>query len=811
MTDKACTHLIAAAQPNFVRLRQKHAIFLLAILGAVFFVGGCESPTEKAIGYLAKAEELYAEGDLVKAEIEVKNTLQISPKNPEARFLMAKISESRNNFPEMAQNLRVAIESNPDLYEARVKLGTLYVMGGMLEEAQDQAEYMSAKNLRRADVHILNARIAAANGNVETARTELETALALEPDNIQALGLLASVAATTDLDGALALIDQGISIAEDDRQLRMLRIQLLQQAGRNAEVDTEFKALLADHPKEAAYGYQYARFLAEAGRIDEVEAVLLNIIKYDPENIQARLALTQFVANTRDAEAAEVLLRKFTDESPEAYELRMALARLYQATARPDEAYIEYQYIAEKIPNEDIGLTARARMAGILLSRGEMEEGEALLEEVLLTDTLNSDALLLRGALRVEQKDFRNAISDFRNLLRKEPDNKQAQLLIARTHNAAGDITLAKDAYRRVLGNDPRDASAPLELARILVQEKNFEDAEKVLRTRLELEPNDTRTSRVLIAVLLSKDLTADAEDEARRVANIPGQEAVGDYLLGGVYQAQGEQEKAIAAFKRSLDKAPSAREPLQGLVAGLVRLGRTDEAVAYLQQLSEKNPDNLYAKTLLGQVLAGSGDAVAAEKILEATLDTNESWLPAYTALAGLQDGDVGAQIDIYKRGLTAMPGNQEMALLLGTAYERSGRIDDAIAAYEEILEVNPESLAVANNLAALIADYRTDDESLDQALQLALQFEDSDNPAFLDTLGWVYYRLGDYDAAIPYLEQSVDTAGQVPVLRYHLGMAYKAAGKPAEAKEQLTQALANKDADFAGIEDAKAALDEL
>jgi len=355
------------------------------------------------------------------------------------------------------------------------------------------------------------------------------------------------------------------------------------------------------------------------------------------------------------------------------------------------------------------------------------------------------------------------------------------------------------------------DGSAPLELARILVQQDDFDDAEDVLRTRLQLEPSDIRASRVLIAVLLSEDLNSEAEDEASRVAQLSGQEAIGEYLLGGVYQAQGEQEKAIDAFKRSLEQVPTAREPLQGLVASLVRLDRSDEAVDYLNRITDEYPDNLYAKTLLGQVLAGTGDAIAARQILESTLQSDESWLPAYTALAGLQGGDVGAQIDIYKRGLVAMPGSQEMALLLGTAYERSGRIDDAIAAYEEILEVYPESPAVANNLAALIADYRTDDDSLEKALQLAMQFEDSDNPAFLDTLGWVYYRLGDYSEAVPYLEKAVDAAGQVPVLRYHLGMAYKAAGKTASAKTQLEEALADKNTSFTGIEDARAALVEL
>jgi tetratricopeptide (TPR) repeat protein len=796
---------------NFLKssVRQSFLVLVLACTGVL--LGACESPAEKADGYLIKARDYYAAGDLIKAEIEVKNTLQISAKNPEARYLLAQISESRANFPEMAQNLRIAIESKPDFIDARVKLGTLYVMGRAVELAEEQVEYLATTDTGRADVRILNARVYAAKGDLESAQTELEAALEIEPDNVQALGLLASIAATTDLEGALALVDKGISVSDDSQPLRLLRIQLLQQAGRSDEVEAEFQSLLNDFPEEPAYGYQYARFLVDEGRIDDVEPVLRDVVERDPENIQARLALTQFIANTKGAEAAEALLREFVEELPDAHELRMALARLYQATSRPDEAYVEYEYIADNIPNENLGLTAKARMAGILLSRGETEEGAALLKEVLDVDSANSDALLLRGVLEIDKKNYRSAVSDFRSLLRQEPENKQAQLLMARAHNLAGDVVLAKDAYRRVLDMDPNDGTAPLELARILVEEENFEAAQDALSERLQVAPNDIKASRVLIAVLLKQGLGAEAETEASRVAQLPGLEAVGDYLLGGVYQAQQQQEKAVVAFRRSLDASPGAREPLQGLIAGLVRLERTDEAIAYLKQITEEYPDNLYAKTLLGQVLAGSGDAVAAEQMLESTLESNESWVPAYTALAGLQQGDVGAQIDIYKRGLEAMPGSQEMALLLGTAYERSGRIEDAIEAYEEILTVDPELPAVANNLAALLADYRTDEASFQKALELATQFKDSDNPAFLDTLGWVHYRLGDFDAAIPYLEKSVETAGQVPVLRYHLGMAYKAVGKTADAKEQLSEALANENANFTGIEDARAALAEL
>ena len=788
--------------------------FILAIFlfGIMLLLGACESPEQRASGYIESAEKQFEEGDIVKAEIDAKNALQIQPKNADARFLLARINETRQEFQEMASNLRAAVDADPEFAEARIKLGLLYAMARALELAEEQASLLSDVDRERADAKILFAQISAAKGDLEQARLNLEEALLKEPANIQALGLLASISAATDLPSALDLLDQGIAIAEDDRPLRLLRIQLLQRAGTyQDEVVAEYRGLMTDYPDEVAFGYRLAQFLASEGRTDEVEPVLRQIITNDPENVEARLALTQYVANTRGPEAAEQLLSQSVQELPDAYALRLTLARLYQQTGRVEEAYAEYEYVADAAANEDMGLRAMARMAGIKLSAGDTEVGEELIEQVLSVDSLNTEALLLRGALNIDRKNFRDAVSDLRSVLRSDSENRQAQLMLAKAHSLAGDIVLAEDAYRRVLGIDPGNVTATLELARTLVARDKLDDAEELLSDQLAVFPGEVRFSRALIGLLLSQKEMAAAEDEAARVAKLPGKEAIGDFLLGGVYQARGEFELAIDAFEKSLQRSPTAREPLRGMIASMVKLDRTDEAIAYLKNMQQENPDNLYAKTLLGQVLAGTGNSGEAQKIFESALEADDSWLPAYTALAGLQQGDISSQIDTYKRGLEAVPESQELVLLLGTAYERSGQVEEAIASYENALEANPDSLAVANNLAALLADNRSDTKSLEYALELASQFSNSDNPAFLDTLGWVHYRLGNYSEALPLMEKAVEAAGQVAVLRYHLGMGYFAAAKPDLAKEQLEIALSGGNVDFTGVDEARATLSKL
>jgi tetratricopeptide (TPR) repeat protein len=797
---------------DFGEMCKPNIVLALLLVFSSLLLGACESPEERVAGYIADAEQRLDEGDIVKAEIDVKNALQIQPKNAQARFLMAQINETRREFQDMATNLRAAVEIDPEFAAARIKLGSLYAMAGALELAEEQAGMLTDADRERVDAKILLAQIAAANGDLELASQKLEEALALDSSNMQALGLLVSISASTNLTDALALLDQGIVDAEDDRPLRLLRIQILQRAGNyEDEVIAEYQGLMSDYPDEVAFGYRLAQFLAESGRVNDVEPVLRQIITNDPGNVEARLALTQYAANTQGPEEAEALLLQFVEELPDSHTLRLSLARLYQQTGRSEQAYEEYERVASSARNEDAGLTAMVRMAGINLANGDTEAGQELLEQVLSVDSLNTDALLLRGALYIDQKEYKSAVSDLRSLLRTEPDNLQAQLLIAKAHSDAGDILLAEDAYKRVLNIDPGNVTATLELTRMLVARKKSDGALDLLREQTAAYPDEVRFSRALIGLYLSEKNAAAAEKEAARVAERPGKEAVGEFLLGGVYQARGEDELAISAFEKSLQLSPTAREPLKGMIASMVKLDRADEAIAYLKKLQQENPDNLYAQTLLGQVLAGTGNPDEAQKIFESTLAANESWLPAYTALAGLQSGDISSQIDTYKRGLEAVPASQELVLLLGTAYERSGQIEEAIGSYERALTVNPESPAVANNLAALLADYRTDTKSLERALELASQFSDSDNPAFLDTLGWVHYRLGNYSEAVPLMKKAVDAAGQVAVLRYHLGMGYIAVDKPTLAKEQLELALADENAEFVGVDEARAAIAEL
>ena len=148
-----------------------------------------------------------------------------------------------------------------------------------------------------------------------------------------------------------------------------------------------------------------------------------------------------------------------------------------------------------------------------------------------------------------------------------------------------------------------------------------------------------------------------------------------------------------------------------------------------------------------------------------------------------------------------------------LAQSYERVKDVDAAIDGYRKILQKAPKYDLAVNNLAALLADYRTDKESLQEAVKLVEHFGTSTNPNLLDTYAWVILKSGDNNKALPIMKRVVADAPEVAVFRYHLAMAYHLASDNVSAKTQLERALslAEKQGDFTGVDHARELAKEL
>jgi Flp pilus assembly protein TadD len=137
---------------------------------------------------------------------------------------------------------------------------------------------------------------------------------------------------------------------------------------------------------------------------------------------------------------------------------------------------------------------------------------------------------------------------------------------------------------------------------------------------------------------------------------------------------------------------------------------------------------------------------------------------------------------------------------------YIRQGQYEKAQNELEQAYKRNPEAWRVANDLAYLLSERGRTPADLDRALSLAQKAQtlNSEELTIFDTLGWIYYKKGDFKRAIELLGKVQTTASGSAVVNYHLGMAQYKAGKFPEAKATIKKALASNEK-FTGRDEAE------
>ena len=140
---------------------------------------------------------------------------------------------------------------------------------------------------------------------------------------------------------------------------------------------------------------------------------------------------------------------------------------------------------------------------------------------------------------------------------------------------------------------------------------------------------------------------------------------------------------------------------------------------------------------------------------------------------------------------------------------YQKSSEV------YQSMIDLDENSLSAKNNLAMLYAEFLNTPENIKAANALIADLQDSENPAYLDTVGWVLYLTGEYDRAATYLQAAVDKVGSSALLQYHLGMAFYKLENIESAKSHLELAvkdgLEEKSKRYSGFDVALATLESI
>jgi len=230
---------------------------------------------------------------------------------------------------------------------------------------------------------------------------------------------------------------------------------------------------------------------------------------------------------------------------------------------------------------------------------------------------------------------------------------------------------------------------------------------------------------------------------------------------LADLYEALKKPALAIKVYERVPASSPLHRNAAIQMASDLDAMDRSDEAQKHLDVLVKEHPDDLEAIMALGNVLRGR------KKFAECA--------------------------DVYTKGINTIAnpekGNWVIFYFRGICYERSKSWPKAEADLKKALELYPDQPQVMNYLGYSWIDQGT---NLDQGMEMikrAVQ-QRPDDGYIVDSLGWAYFKLGNYEEAVKQLERAVELKPEDPTINDHLGDAYWRIGRTLEANFQWAHA---------------------
>ncbi|HLG31506.1 MAG TPA: tetratricopeptide repeat protein [Ignavibacteriaceae bacterium] len=261
---------------------------------------------------------------------------------------------------------------------------------------------------------------------------------------------------------------------------------------------------------------------------------------------------------------------------------------------------------------------------------------------------------------------------------------------------------------------------------------------------------------------------------------------------LGAIAISQREDSVAIENFKYVTENA-------RWNVEAWVRLGglyfdnrKYAEAEKLMTEAIQSFPHEYAVNLILGLSLAQQGKNNLAKDYLKKSTELNPQDVNSLSAygftLSQLNENEEAAKY--LNQALILEPDNVNLLAQLGLIYNNMNKMVESDSLYEKALRLDPENALVNNNYAYSLSER---DMQLERALQMVIISikADSLNSSYLDTIGWVYYKLGEYDKALPFIQQAIEVGGESSVMLEHLGDILFMQGSRDQALEMWKKAL--------------------
>lgn len=568
-------------------------------------------------------------------------------------------------------------------------------------------------------------------------------------------------------------------------------------------IDFYRKAYALD-PKSPIIGERLAEMYWKAQRMREAVAEAQEILKRDPNNVQTRRLLGRIYlrslgdmsnggGQTENAGKAVEQFQEIYRLDPGDAESALWLSRLYRLQNQHDKAEGVLRGILKGEPDNEAAIE---QLTQLLLDQGKSSEAVALLEG--LTSKAPSAVLLdLLGDAYTQTKNLAKAEGAYRKAVELDPSELSHQRGLGQTLLAEEKYGEALAVYQKLSDLMPDDADVYLRIAQIYRELHQLDKAEETLLKARQYSPGS-------IEVMYNEAMLYQAQGRYEDAIRVLSDAVTGIKSQSSVLPSR---RRSLAILYQQLGQLYRDTQNFQAAIytyEELAHLGEEEDRRARLLLLDTYRSAKDLTKALeTGQAALAKYPSDPAIRSSEALLlgengQTDEAVKMLRTLLGhGHGDGDRDVYLNIaqaYERGrrykeaeeaaraAEAMPGparDKEMVwFLLGAIYERQKMFDRAEIEFKKVLDANPKNAPVLNYYGYMLGDLGIRLDEAEAMVHKALQ-EEPYSGAYLDSLGWIYYKQNRLGEAEGTLRKALQRESHDPTIHSHLGDVYAKSGR--------------------------------
>ena len=472
----------------------------------------------------------------------------------------------------------------------------------------------------------------------------------------------------------------------------------------------------------------------------------------DPRVAQQATRLSYY---TRDDKRAIAAAKLWYELEPENIEARQVLAALLVRIGDVETAAEHFEYVLNNGEN-----TERKRfmlITSLLSKEKDKNTALAVMQKLIAKRNNNPHALYAYSQLAFLVGNLDDALATVKKVIKLQNEWTEAHILQSNIFVRQGYKAHAIEVLRQTVETQSDNTQLRMFYARNLVDAKQFEEAAKQFSELTDDEKlqHEARYALGLLTLQMNKPKEATEHfiqllDDEKRVVEA-------QYYLAQSYELQNELDKAIQAYAEVRNNQYSFEADLRVALI-LAKQGHLSDARLRLQNMS---PDSL-DKELRVYLTEG--------KILNTAKKYEEA-------------------LDLYNEALTQLTDNNSLLYARALTAEKLGKIDLAVKDLESVVQREPENAQALNALGYTLVDKTKQFERGLGYIKKALKLE-PDDPAIHDSIGWAYYRLGQYDEALKYLRSAFEKIKDAEIAA-HLGEVLWVAGEREAAQDVWNSAL--------------------